>query len=177
MASRFDVQSSASSSAAPVVAVSDSGVAYVLWEAVGQVKASPSPELPQLPPEFAAGRAPDPDCSIVPGVTVRRQGTWSKAGILANGPNICIPSFAWCEGEKLNLLVRDGFGGPASRTHHLVFDPASRKWTRRAVLPYCLSRAAAFCRVGEAVHVAFTVATDLGPEFGSGRSMCALRVL
>jgi len=134
------------------VAIADSGIVYAVWLAKGQEKALLSPELPPIPKEFAFGPHPDPTWSEVPGVTVCREGKWSRPGVLLEGLMDCSPSFAWCEGEKLHLLVT---GTEKKRTHHLLFDPGSRQWTKLAELPHRLGGRTAFRVIGNTVHAAF----------------------
>jgi len=150
-------------SAPPVLAISDSGVIYVFWSAGGQKKATPSAALPLIPAKFSFGDDPEPEWSAVPGVNVRRQGVWSKPGVLVEGTKDCAACFAWCAGEKLHLLLADGV---TRRTQHLLFDPQLKQWTRVAELPYRLTEYDAYRQVGETVHIGFVEST--GRELGRG---------
>ncbi len=141
------------SSHRPLVAVSESGVLYVFWLAKGRYETVRSPVLPLIPKEVAFGPAADPHWSAVPGVHVFRKGAWSKPGVLLEGAMDCSPSFAWCAGEKLHLLVT---ADRSTKTHHLIFDPVSKRWTLLAELPHVFTHTTAFRVVGSSVHAAFT---------------------
>jgi hypothetical protein len=138
-----------SSDHCPVIAVSASGVVYVLWMAKGQEHAPVV--LPLLPAEYSFSLAKEPEWSQVPGINVYRDGKWSKPGVLVEGKKSCEPVFAWCEGEQLHLLLR-GTGEEA--TNHLVFDPETKTWKRLTRLSASLSQHDAFRRIGKTLHVA-----------------------
>ncbi len=85
----------------------------------------------------------------VPAISVYRTGHWSKPGLLIEGPNSCEPLFAWCEAEKLHLLLTQA----SNRTVHLVYDPRELHWARGAVPLLTPSAYDTIRQVGKAVHL------------------------
>ncbi len=134
----------------PTVAVSESGVIYVIWSGKGQQKAPQPATVPMIPDELSFS-VHQPEWSAVPGVNVYRKGNWSEAGLLVEGPKDCAPLWSWCEGEKLHLLV---VSESANKCNHLVLDPTANRWTRQAELPFAPSQYSSWRQCGQEVHLA-----------------------
>lgn len=132
------------------VAVSDSGVVYVIWLGRGQENAPRSPDVPLIPEEYSFSVA-DPEWSGVPGISVFKNGRWSAPALLVDGRKECKPLFAWCDGELLHLLV---VSERKNQCNHLLFSPTERRWVRVAELPFAPSAYVAWQRNGKSLHVA-----------------------
>ncbi len=138
--------------ALPSVAVSASGIVYVFWWADSGKDpkwVAPAP-LPLLPDRFLhQARKEHQQC--VPGISVLRDGKWSRASWLGKPDKVCRPVGAWCEGEKLHLLVTDW---DTPKTEHLLFDTAKKCWDHVATLPLRLATGDARRQVGKEMHFA-----------------------
>jgi hypothetical protein len=134
----------------PTVAVSETGVIYVIWPGKGQKKAPQPATIPMIPEELSFS-VHQPEWSGVPGISVYQKGSWSKAGLLVEGPKDCDPLWSWCEGEKLNLLV---VSESANKCNHLVFDPTANQWKRQAELPFAPSQYSSWRQFGKEIHLA-----------------------
>jgi hypothetical protein len=134
----------------PTVAASESGVIYVIWPGKGQKKAPQPATVPMIPDEFSFA-VHKLEWSGVPGISVYRKGSWSKAGLLVEGPKDCDPLWSWCEGEKLHLLL---VSESANKCNHLVFDPTANRWTRQAELPFAPDQYSSWRQFGKEVHLA-----------------------
>jgi hypothetical protein len=132
----------------PTVAVSESGVIYVIWPGKGQKKAPHPATIPMIPDELSSSVHPKPEWSVVPGINVYRKGSWSKAGLLVEGPKDCAPLWSWCEGEKLHLLLE------GDKCNHLVFDPTANQWKKQAELPFAPGHDSSWRQFGKEVHLA-----------------------
>jgi hypothetical protein len=134
----------------PTVAVSESGVIYVIWPGKGQKKAPNPTTIPMIPSKLSFS-GHQPEWSEVPGINVYRKGSWSKAGLLVEGPKDCAPLWSWCEGEKLNLLV---VSESANKCNHLVFNPTANEWKKQAELPFAPDQYSSWRQFGKEVHLA-----------------------
>ncbi|MHC4502522.1 MAG: hypothetical protein ACYTFI_04380 [Planctomycetota bacterium] len=129
----------------PVVATSDSGRVYVLGaEDYEETLLVPS-GFPVIPPDMILVT----EVATVPSLTVFDGGTWQMAQLLARFPHQCLPRFAWCSGEDLNLLAEMA----DSRWHHLRYSPATREWEDAGTV--------------EASHNAGAYDIVVGPEAGT----------
>jgi hypothetical protein len=87
----------------------------------------------------------------VPAIAVCRKGKWGKPGLLVEGKSEAAPLFAWCEGEKLHLLLMS----PGEKEcHHLRYDPEGARWERIGQLPFAPSQYEPIRQVGKTVHIA-----------------------
>jgi hypothetical protein len=134
------------------VAVSASGIVYVFWFANSgkDPKLVPPAPLPVLPDRFLR-QAKEDDEQDVPGISVLRNGKWSQASWLGKPGKNCEPVGAWCEGEKLHLLVTYS---DTPKTEHLLFDPAKKRWDHVATVPVKLALRDPRRQVGKEIHTA-----------------------
>src|SRR5262249_32804114 len=120
---------------------------YVLWNRPYESKA-PAPEgVTRLPKELTSLKKD----GWVPAIVVCRKGRWSKPGLLTECESECAPLFAWCEGEKLHLLL---MSEGEEKCHHLRYDPDGGRWERLGQLPIAPSQYEPIQQVGKEVHIA-----------------------
>ena len=139
---------------APAVAVSDSGTVYAFWVRPVQKDAPRPTGLGRFTDTMGfTPTTQETEWHPMPTGRVRRDGKWGEAGALTTAGRIGSPRFAWCDGEKVHLLLDDG-GNTDAACDHLVYDPAGGAWTRVGPLPAGLDWDARFRRVGRTVHAA-----------------------
>ncbi len=141
----------------PTVAVSDSGTIYVFWPRPSQEN-GPKPEgLPQTPKDLSFGPKVHYEWNCSPVVSVCRKGKWSKPGMLVDGLGDWKVEFAWCDGEKLHLLLTV----PGSKCYHLLYDPNVGRWIRLAQVPCARTIHDPVRQVGKTVHMVCTQSPHL----------------
>lgn len=131
----------------PTVAVSETGTIYVLWNRPYEAN-TPVPEgVARLPKELTPAKKE----GWGPALAVCRNGRWSKPGLLTENESDCAPLFAWCEGEKLHLLL---MSAKEEECQHLRYDPDAGRWNQLGKLPFGPSQYEPIQQVGKQIHIA-----------------------
>jgi hypothetical protein len=109
----------------PCIAKGKSGTMYVVWDAKNRVHYRNATDIAKIPQGFLNESLNDKWNSVV-GLSIFDGRKWFTPNLLVDGNYQCDPVYAWCEEDKLHLLVK----APDDSLHHLRYSPQENKWTK-----------------------------------------------